>query len=87
MLYNVNQQSIRQAVTPDRLLGRVNSGVFVLFAIAAAIGSLAGGAIGQSFGLRAAIAVGVALELVSALPSVLSPLRVLRTVPAPSFAE
>src|SRR5713101_5439901 len=82
MLYNVNQQSIRQAVTPDRLLGRVQSGVYVLVALASVVGSLLGGAIGQSVGLRAALAVGVALNLASALPSVFSPLRKLRSVPA-----
>jgi MFS family permease len=82
MLYNVNQQSIRQALTPDHMLGRVNSGIFVLFALAAGAGSLVGGAVGQAAGLRAAIAVGVALNLISALPSILSPLRRLRTVPA-----
>lgn len=82
MVYNVNQQSIRQAVTPDLLLARVQSGVFVLVSIAAVLGSLLGGAIGQSFGLRAAITVGVAIELVSALPSIFSPLRKLREVPA-----
>lgn len=81
MLYNVNQQSIRQAVTPDHLLGRVNSGLFVLFALASGLGSLAGGAIGQSAGLRAAIAVGVALNLVSAVPTIVSPLRELRGIP------
>ena len=83
MIYNINQQSIRQAVTPDRLLGRVQSGVFVLVAVAGVTGSLAGGAIGQSVGLRAAIAVGVALNLVSALPTIFSSLRKLHTVPAP----
>ena len=82
MVYNVNQQSIRQAVTPNLLLARVQSGVFVLVSIAAVLGSLLGGAIGQSFGLRAAITVGVAIELVSALPSIFSPLRQLREVPA-----
>jgi len=82
MIYNINQQSIRQAVTPDRLLGRVQSGVFVLVAAAGVVGSLLGGAIGQSVGLRAAIAVGVALNLVSALPTIFSPLRKLRGVPA-----
>ena len=30
MDYNVNQLSIRQAVTPDRMLGRVQSGVFAI---------------------------------------------------------
>ena len=83
MIYNINQQSIRQAVTPDRLLGRVNSGVFVLTALAQVIGSLLGGAIGQSAGLRAAIAVGVSINLVSALPSIFSSLRKLTSVPAP----
>jgi MFS family permease len=84
MLYNVNQQSIRQAVTPDRLLGRVQSGVYVLVAVAAVAGSLFGGWIGQSAGLRTAIAVGVAINLISALPSIFSPLRTLRTVPVPA---
>jgi len=81
MVYNVNQQSIRQAVTPDHLLGRVQSGVVVLTAMAQVAGSLLGGAIGQAVGLRAAIAVGVAIAISSALPSILSPLRSLRAVP------
>lgn len=84
MVYNVNQQSIRQSVTPDRLLARVQSGVFVLVAIAAVLGSLLGGAIGQVAGLRAAIAVGVVICLISALPSIFSPLRALRSVPSPA---
>ena len=82
MIYNINQQSIRQAVTPDRLLGRVQSGVFVLVAAAGVVGSLLGGAIGQSVSLRAALAVGVALNLISVLPTIFSQLRKLRTVPA-----
>ena len=81
MVYNVNQQAIRQAVTPDRLLGRVQSGVFVLVSIAQVAGSLIGGAIGQSFGLRTAIAVGVVVSLSAALPSIFSPIRSLRQVP------
>ena len=82
MVYNVNQQAIRQAVTPDRLLGRVQSGIFVLVAIAQVAGSLAGGVIGQWAGLRTAIAVGVAITVTSALPSVFSSLRSLQQVPA-----
>ena len=81
MVYNINQQSIRQAVTPDRLLGRVQSGVLVLVALAQVAGSLLGGTIGQVAGLRTAIAIGVLITLTSALPSILSPLRKLRRVP------
>lgn len=83
MVFNVNQQSIRQAVTPDRMLGRVQSGIFVLVAAAQVVGSLLGGAIGQVAGLRSAIAVGVAITLTSALPTIFSPLRTLRGVPTP----
>ena len=82
MVYNVSQASIRQAVTPDRLLGRAQSAMFVLVSLAAVAGSLAGGAIGQAFGLRAAIAVGTLVVLMSPLPTILSPLRRLREVPA-----
>jgi len=81
MIYNINQQSIRQAVTPDRLLGRVQSGIVVLVAAAQVVGSLLGGVIGQTYGLRAAIAVGVAITVTSALPTIFSPIRTLRAVP------
>ena len=70
-------------MTPDRLLGRVQSGTYVLLAIAQVAGSLLGGVIGQLAGLRTAIAVGVLITLTSALPSILSPLRTLRRVPTP----
>jgi MFS family permease len=82
MVYNINQQSIRQAVTPDRLLSRVQSGIFVLVSAAGIVGSLAGGAIGQVAGLRAAILVGGVITLTSALATLLSPLRSLRGVPS-----
>jgi hypothetical protein len=65
------------------VLGRVQSGIFVLVAAAQVAGSLLGGAIGQVAGLRTAIAVGVVITLTSALPSIFSPLRSLREVPAP----
>jgi MFS family permease len=82
MVYNVNQQAIRQAVTPDHIFGRVQAGLYVLTAAAQVIGSLLGGAIGQTMGLRTAIAVGVVIALTSALPTIFSPLRKLHGVPA-----
>ena len=85
MVYNVNQQSIRQAVTPDRMLGRVQSSIFVLAGVAQVAGSVAGGTIGQSYGLRAAIVVGSVICVTSALPSVFGPLRRLQRVPQPAL--
>jgi MFS family permease len=82
MLYNINQQAIRQALTPDRLLGRVQSGVFVIVALGQVVGALVGGALGQTIGLVATLIVGQAFNVLSALPTIFSPLRSLREVPA-----
>jgi MFS family permease len=87
MVYNVNQQAIRQAVTPDHIFGRVQAGIYVLAAAAQVAGSLLGGAIGETLGLRTALAVGAAIALTSALPTILSPLRALRAVPAAALVK
>jgi hypothetical protein len=46
---------------------------------------LMGGAIGQAFGLRAALLVGTLGTCLCVLPAVFSPLRSLRDVSAPSL--
>jgi MFS family permease len=74
-VYSVNQVSLRQALVPDRLLGRVNaSRRFVVFG-AAPPGALLGGFLGSTLGLRPALlagALGVALAFLAVL---FSPLR------------
>jgi MFS family permease len=85
MVYNINQLAIRQAVVPDRLLGRTSAVVVVVSLGGQVIGSLMGGAIGQAFGLRAALLVGTLGTCLCVLPAVFSPLRSLRDVPAPSI--
>jgi len=87
MVYNVNQQAIRQAVTPDHIFGRVQAGIYVLAAAAQVTGSLLGGAIGEALGLRTALAVGAVIALTSALPTIFSPLRALRAVPAAALVK
>ena len=74
-LFSVNQISLRQRLTPDGLLGRVNATrrVFVFGAIP--FGALAGGALGDAFGLREALAGGAVASLLSALYALASPLR------------
>ena len=53
VLFNVVLESLRQALTPDRLLGRVIS-AFRLFSFGAVpLGSLLGGVVARAFGLRA----------------------------------
>jgi len=81
-LSNVLAVSLRQAVTPDRLLGRMNASYRFLTYGAVPIGALLGGALGELLGLRAAVAVGAVGSLLT-VPWVLArPLPGLRRMPA-----
>jgi MFS family permease len=81
MAYNVNQQAIRQAMTPDRLMGRAQSGVFVLAGITQVAGALLGGTLGQTAGLVPTLVVGIVLTVLWGVATLASPLRSLREVP------
>jgi predicted MFS family arabinose efflux permease len=80
-LFSVNQISLRQRLTPDALLGRVNATrrVFVFGSIP--IGALAGGFLGESLGLRTALVAGACMIALSLLYALASPLRTLRRSP------
>ena len=82
-IYNINQLSVRQMITPDRVLGRVNaSRRFIVFGISP-IGALLGGAFGELIGLRWTLITATAVMLVGLLNLVYSPLRTLREPPLP----
>jgi MFS family permease len=71
----IGLMSLRQAITPERMLGRVWASASVLGAILAVIGAAVGGILGETLGLRAAVvvaAVGYALPFAYVW---LSPLR------------
>lgn len=53
MVWNVIVVSLRQSITPDALLGRVNSCYRLLAWGTMPVGALLGGAIGEALGLRA----------------------------------
>lgn len=73
--------TIRQVVTPDRMLGRMNASYRFVSYGAIPIGALAGGLAGQYWGLRTALAAGVALLLISAVAWVAcSPIPRLREI-------
>jgi MFS family permease len=81
VLYNVTQLSMRQAITPERLQGRMNSSIrFIVWGVMP-LGLLAGGALATSFGLRTAIWVGAIGNSLSWLPLVIGPVKSLREVP------
>jgi MFS family permease len=87
MTYNVPQQAIRQAVIPNRMLGRTSAGVTLAVYAGTVAASLAGGLLGQVAGLRWTLVVATAITVASALPTALGPLAALRDVPAGLTAD
>jgi MFS family permease len=84
MIFFINYLTLRQAVTPDRLLGRVTATMICLTVSTAPLGGLAGGWIADHFGLRAAmIFAAVGALLLAPLVTWLSPLARMREMPKP----
>ncbi len=82
IVYDINQVSLRQGITPENLLGRVNATIQFVELGATLIGSLVGGLLGDLVGVRLILAVGAAGTLLAALPLALSPVRKLKEAPA-----
>jgi MFS family permease len=81
-VYYVTNVTVRQSITPDRLLGRVNATVRFLAGGALPIGSLLGGAVGGMIGLPMTLALAQFGLLLGVVWLLLSPLRGLRGLPA-----
>jgi MFS family permease len=91
VIYNIQQVSLRQAITPERMQGRMNSVMRFLVWGPIPLGALVGGAIATSFGLRTALFVGALGGFTSTIPIVFSPIRKLKGMPEgaetlPAFA-
>ncbi len=78
IVLNVFGMSFQQAAAPPELLGRVNSITHTLVFGAVPLGSLAGGALASTFGMRVTLHIAAAGVLASAAILVGSPLRKLR---------
>jgi MFS family permease len=83
VLYNIQQVSLRQAITPERMQGRMNSVMRFLVWGPIPLGALTGGAIASSFGLRTALVVGAMGGFTSTIPIIFSPIRKLKAMPEP----
>jgi MFS family permease len=85
VLIFINFIGLRQAVTPEPLLGRMTSTMRWLILLPAAPGALLGGWIGEHVGLRAALAfAGAAALALSAAAALLSSLPQVRRLPQPA---
>jgi MFS family permease len=83
VVYNIQQVSLRQAITPERMQGRMNSVMRFLVWGPIPLGALVGGAIASTFGLRTALVVGAVGGFTSVLPILFSPIRKLKAFPEP----
>jgi MFS family permease len=81
--YNITQVSLRQAITPERLQGRMNAAMRWIVWGTIPLGTLLGGAIGQRYGLRTALWVAAVGGLPTFLWVLLSPVRSIMTMPEP----
>ncbi|MEV5713370.1 MFS transporter [Amycolatopsis mediterranei] len=87
IIYNVAAVSYRQAICPERLLGRMNASVRFVVWGTIPLGGLLGGALGEGLGLRGAMWVAVAGEVAAVLWVVCSPLRHLRDLPTEAKSD
>src|SRR5439155_8154996 len=81
--YNIQQVSLRQTITPERLQGRMNAVMRFLVWGTIPLGSLTGGVLASTVGLRETLLIGALGSFTSVLPIVLSPIRTLEGFPEP----
>lgn len=80
-VYDINQVSLRQAIAPSRILGRVNASVRVTESGSVLLGAAVAGTLGEAIGLRAMLWVSVALWVLAAGILAASPVRAVAHIP------
>jgi len=79
--HGVNQISLRQSVTPTRLLARVSAVTRLLIMGALPLGAALGGGLGSLVGLHTTLVIGTVGLYLVAIPYLVSPVRTLRAMP------
>lgn len=82
-IYNINQVSLRQTITPDRVQGRMNATMRTIVWGTIPIGSFAGGILGSTIGVVPTIFIGAGIEILSGIWILAGPVR-LRRQPEPA---
>jgi MFS family permease len=81
VLYNVSAISLTQALTPERLLGRVNASRRFIVWGTIPIGGLVSGGLASWIGLRPTLFVGTLGCALAVVPIALSPVRLVKEIP------
>jgi MFS family permease len=87
VVYNIAQVSLRQAITPERIQGRMNSVMRFIVWGTIPLGSITGGALASQIGLKQTLIVGAVGCCLPFLPVLLSPVRHVREMPEPLEEE
>jgi MFS family permease len=82
VLYNVSVISLTQALTPERLLGRVNASRRFIVWGTIPLGSLVSGALASTIGLRPTLFIGTIGCSLAVLPIALSEVRHVKDIPS-----
>ena len=85
--YNVTQVSLRQAITPGRLQGRMNASMRWIVWGTMPLGTICGGAIATAYSLKTALWVGAIGSLFTWLPVFLSSVRMIQDMPEPAVEQ
>ncbi|MBA2381778.1 MAG: MFS transporter [Chloroflexi bacterium] len=81
VVYNVSQVSLRQAITPEHFLGRMNATMRFLVWGTIPIGSLIGASLSEIVGVRTTIWISAILGFLPVLPVLFSKVRAIQTIP------
>jgi MFS family permease len=81
VLYNIAQVSLRQAVTPEHFLGRMNATMRFLVWGTIPVGSVIGAALSEVVGVRTTIWISAILACFPFLAVLFSRVRAIRTIP------
>ncbi|MFI5799710.1 MFS transporter [Streptomyces sp. NPDC051677] len=86
IVYNINQRSLRAALTPDRLQGRMNASIRMVVMGVAPAGAFTGGALGGWLGTLPVLVLGAAGILLAGGSLLFSHVRAIAAHPVPESA-
>jgi MFS family permease len=87
VIYNVTQVSLRQAITPERIQGRMNSVMRFIVWGTIPLGALIGGVLASKIGVKETLIVGGIGCCLPFLPVLFSPVRDIKEMPEPVVDE
>ncbi|HMA35969.1 MAG TPA: arabinose ABC transporter permease, partial [Chloroflexia bacterium] len=80
-IFAITEISLRQAIVPERLLGRANASIQVLTQGMGPVGALVAGVLGEALGLRGTLFLAVGGLILAPVWMLCSPIRQLRDTP------